>query len=100
MRRVFRKDGEEQNPEERWGWSGSESLSFLVADGRYLVLEGFTWNSFQGLTSHANGGPLTGRVDEGIGVINIEDFLDGKDVEIRQIYERGDSLQAFDYRKQ
>ena len=77
-------------PEEEWGWSGSENLSFLAADGRYIVLEGFAYNSFQGLTSHANGGPLTGRVDEGIGVINIEDFLSGKDVEIRQIYERTD----------
>ena len=75
-------------PEEEWGLCGSTKLSFLAADGRYLVLEGFGWNCFQGLTSHANGGPLMGRVDEGIGVINIEDFLSGKDVEIRQIYER------------
>ncbi|MBQ6036837.1 MAG: hypothetical protein IJL43_05935 [Lachnospiraceae bacterium] len=77
-------------PEEEWGWSGSENLSFLAADGRYIVLEGFAWNCYQGLSSHARGGPLTGRVDEGIGVINTEDFLSGKSIEIRQIYERTD----------
>ena len=70
-------------------WTGADRLALLIADGRYIVLGG---SMHQNLTSQMDGydSDKYDHIDEGVGVIDTADFLSGKDVEIRQIYERTD----------
>ena len=89
------KKWQEEHGWPRENWATAEeglTLQLKAADSRYIVLCAYD-NAFQNLSSsmegydfHKYNGPIT----EGIGVINTEDFLSGKDVEIRQIYERTD----------
>ena len=78
------------NPKESLNMGGFYTPRLLVADGRYIVLCGYEDNRYQGLSSplKSYNGFKYSSVDEGVGVINIEDFLSGKDIELRQIYER------------
>ena len=75
-------------PRGEWmsGW-----LRLLVTDGRYITLGGYGSSIYKNLSSKVTHKSLK-LVDEGIGVIDAEDFLRGKDIEIRQIYERMDTL--------
>ena len=73
-------------PRGEWtsGW-----LRLLVTDGRYITLGGYGGSIYKNLSSRVTNMSLK-LVDEGIGVIDADDFLNGKKVEIRQIYERRD----------
>ena len=73
----------------RKDWTGADALGLLSTDGRYIVLEG---SMHQNLSSQMDGydSDKYDYITEGVGVIDAEDFLSGKDVEIRQIYERTD----------
>ena len=55
----------------------------MLIDGRYIMLGSASYSAvLKGLTSD--------EIDENTrvyGMIRLEDFLDGKDVEIQQIYE-------------
>ena len=69
-------------------YSGLDRLRLLATDGRYIILGGFSGSSvYKNLSSGAPNNTL-GSPDDGIGVIDAEDFISGKDMEIRQIYER------------
>jgi len=68
------------------------SLRLLVTDGRYITLGSYGGSPvYKNLSSRVPGfsrSRLSFEVDDGIGVIDTEAFISGKDVEIRQIYER------------
>ena len=65
------------------------NLRLLITDGRYISLAGFGGHPVhKNLSSRVPDNSLTRTVDDGVGVINADDFLSGKDVGIRQIYER------------
>ena len=68
-------------------------LRLLITDGRHIVLGAYggTGPLHKNLSSRVPvkfGGIL---VDDGIGLIDAGDFINGRDIEIRQIYERTDS---------
>ena len=74
----------------RKDWVKSHFLGLTITDRRYLVLIGE--GSFKNLSSSMDGYNdfKYNSVIDGVGVLNTEDFLSGKDIEIRQIYERTD----------
>ena len=75
-------------PREEWA---NDRLRLLVTDGRYIVLGDDGARIYKNLSSKLNyDGRKYSHVDNGVGLIDAEDFLSGKDVEIRQIYERMD----------
>ncbi len=77
-------------PREEWG-IGMLNLQLLVTDGRYITLVGRDSNLFENLTSWQDYNPMKwARIDNVIGIIDAEDFLSGKEVEIRQIYKRAE----------
>ena len=76
-------------PEGEWARQAGDKVRLLVTDGRYIVLGGYYDNYYQGLSSTRDDYDFfNSNVDEGIGMINTEDFLNGKDIEIRQVYDR------------
>ena len=68
------------------------SLRLLVTDGRYITLGSYGGSPvYKNLSSRVpcfSQSRLSFEVDDGIGLIDTEAFISGKDVEIRQIYER------------
>ena len=60
-------------------------LKFLVTDSRFLVIGAYDYNDYKDFQLRQGADPKW--LSAGIGLILTEDFLDGKDVEIQQIYE-------------
>ena len=63
-------------------------MRLLVTDGRYITLGGYTMSVFKNLSSGSRAETrIFGNPEIGIGMIDADDFISGKDVKIRQIYE-------------